>query len=251
MCCARFELMARMESALAFGLITVGMLVKIAFTLIFFQALYGQVNTIGGWTLSQTYLLLGTFFLIESISWATYIRGFNRLSGFIERGELDRFLVQPVRLRGFLMYRFIDVFFCLPEVFAGIGLVVYGLMETGTWAYLPVYFFYLACAFVLHWSVILLLSTINFYVVFPQTYFLYSEILKLGRYPASIYKGAVGLVFSIVIPLTFIYSVPAEALFKGFSLWTALAAVGLSILFYALAVTCWNRGIQRYESANG
>ena len=56
MCCARFELMARMESALAFGLITVGMLVKIAFTLIFFQALYGQVNNIGGWTLSQTYL---------------------------------------------------------------------------------------------------------------------------------------------------------------------------------------------------
>ena len=59
------------------------------------------------------------------------------------------------------------------------------------------------------------------------------------------------LFLSIVIPVAFMYSFPAQALFGGFDLTIFLSTIAITVVFYSLSRLIWYFGIRRYESAMG
>jgi ABC-2 type transport system permease protein len=247
----RVEIMDRLTASWAFIFVMLGVVIRFAVTVIFFQALYTRVPLIGGWDFRQTLVLLGTYNIISIVSWATYVRGLGRLSRLIEYGDLDFFLLKPVNLKRFLSYRYIDALFSLPELAVGIGLVIYGSFGQAVWLNIPAYLFFLAVAFVLHFSVVLFFTTINFYRLLHQDIWLADELFKLGRYPIAIYRGGVKLLLSILVPVAFIYSFPTRILFGQVELVECLVPLGLAVAFYLLSHLFWTRGLDRYESARG
>jgi ABC-2 type transport system permease protein len=243
--------MDRMSDAFAFSLVSLGTVVKIIVSLIFFKSIFLQVREIGGWSYNHVLTLQGLYFLIEAVAWATYIRGFNKIYRFVENGDLDIFLTKPINLRSFFIYRYIDIFFSLPQVFIGIGLIIYGVGFNFQSLYLlPQFLILLISAFIIHYSLIVILSTINFFHIVPQTYYLFAEVSKLGQYPIDIYKGVARLVLSIIIPLAFIYSIPAQSLFSQNLLYYFVSPV-IAIIFYFISKLIWQFGIKKYESARG
>lgn len=250
--CAKIEAMDRMDNLLGFSLVTAGTILRTGITVIFFKSLYGQVSTIGGWSEGQVMILLGTYMLIEDIAWASYIRGFlNRIPRYIERGDLDVFLTKPINLRSFLVYGYVDVIFSVVQAVPAIALLVYGFSRDGQALNILSYLFFLVCALVLHCSLTIIISTINFYHLIPQASYLADEIFKLGRYPITIYHGFARFLLSIIIPLAAMYSVPAESLFGNLAFKAYLSTFLITIIFYLLSKFFWQLGIKRYESANG
>lgn len=249
---AKIELMDRMSDALAFSLISLGTIVKMIVSIIFFQSIFSQVREIGGWNFHQVITLQGTYFFIEAVAWATYIRGFNRISRFVENGDLDIFLTKPINLRTFFIYRYIDIFFSLPQILIGIGLMIYGMgFNTQSIFLFPQFLVLLISAFIIHYSLIVILSTINFFHIVPHTYYLFSEVSKLGQYPIEIYKGAIRLILSIIVPIAFIYTIPAQSLFSEWSSVYLFYSPIMAICFFVISKAIWQRGINRYESAKG
>ncbi|MBL7058736.1 ABC-2 family transporter protein [Patescibacteria group bacterium] len=247
----KIQTMDKLEVALAFTFITLGIILQFTITIIFFKAIYLRSATIGGWDVNQVYILLGTYFIIQYISWSTYIRGFNKISRFIENGELDLYLSKPVNLKFFLSYRYIDPIFIIPQITVAIGLLFYGVSQTNADINILSYLFILACAFIIHFSLIVIISSINFFTIIRQVDHLHNTIFKLGQYPITIYKGFTRLVLSIIIPIAFIYSVPARAMVGDLSVKEILATIGITFIFYFISSLIWNLGLKRYESAHG
>lgn len=244
--------MDRMEDAIAFTFITIGTLVRMALVIIFFQSIYGHMQTIGGWQPYQMYLLLGTWFFIDGIAWASYTRGFNgRLPHAIERGDFDLFLTKPVNLKIFLSYRFIDVIFTTPAIISAIGLIIYGSIISLEPIHIFSYLFFLAMAFWIHHSFSLILGTINFFHILEAPMYLRNSILHLGQYPITIYTGLIRVVFSFVIPLAFMFTIPAKAFLGKATIQEAVLLVLVGLFFYLFSSFFWKLGIHHYESANG
>jgi len=249
--CARYEVMDRLDAAVAFWIVTGGTLINMLMTVIFFKSLYLKTDRIGGWDESRVLILLGTFFLIEALAWATYIRGFNRLPRYIENGDLDVYLTKPVRLRTFLSYRFMDPMFLWPQILVAVGLIAYGAGRSGAPVNLLFYLLLLACALIIHRSLTIIFSTLNFFYIVPQTIYLAGELQKLGRYPITIYRGAVRLFLSVVVPVAAIYSLPPRALVGDLSLLEAGGAVVLAAVFHFAGNALWDVSLKKYESVQG
>ena len=104
---------------------------------------------------------------------------------------------------------------------------------------------------VLNYSIVLMVSTINFYHILYRTHEFYNSILRLGKYPISIYKGLLKTVLSFVIPLAFMYSFPAKVLTGTAGPNVLVYAILFALVFYVISVNFWNRSLLRYESAQG
>ncbi|MFH1315592.1 MAG: ABC-2 family transporter protein [Candidatus Uhrbacteria bacterium] len=248
---AKIEVMERMENAVAFSFVSIGTIVRIAVLIIFFEAIYLQVDEIGGWAIEQVYVLLETFFLIQGLAWASYTRGFNKIARYIENGDLDVYLSKPVNLQAFLSYRFIDLIFTTPQLLVGLGSVFYGMAKSDFLINLPLYFLAMICAIVIHYSVVLIISSSNFFVLNHQIIFLREELLNLGRYPVVIYKGLAQTVLTFVIPVAIIFSFPVRVFFGDVTLVEVFTVILMAIIFFLVSQLVWFQGLNRYESAKG
>ncbi len=66
------------------------------FTVSFFWVIYGHTDTIGGWDANQLMVLLGTFFCMEFFVWTFGYPNLGRISTYVNKGELDFFLLKPI-----------------------------------------------------------------------------------------------------------------------------------------------------------
>lgn len=93
--------------------------------LLMFQAIYSQVNSIGGWSKGQIIIFIGTFSLINALNMVIFFFGINNIPSKIKSGELDHYLTKPIS--PLLRLTFEDVNpGSIPLVFASIGIILYG-----------------------------------------------------------------------------------------------------------------------------
>ncbi len=247
----KIELMDRMDAAFAIFILMIGVFVQVAFNLIFFKAIYLHVDTIGGWTLNQTYILIGTSYFINFIAWFSYTRGFSKLPRLIENGSLDTYLTKPINLRFLLSFRHLEPLTAIPQLFLAISIIIYGSINIQGNINVPIYLLTLFCAVVLHFSLISIFYTINFFYIIKQGIYLQQEIFGLGKYPITIYKGFVKIFLSTVIPLAFIFSVPARALTGNLKPIEIFYTISITTIFYFISKFFWIKGVSKYESAKG
>jgi ABC-2 type transport system permease protein len=80
---------------------------------------------------------------------------------------------------------------------------------------------------------------------------LFSAVFDAARWPADVFRGALRVVFTFVLPLAVMTTTPAEALLghlRPAAFAGALAGAGLALLLSRLV---WTRSIARYTSAGG
>jgi ABC-2 type transport system permease protein len=79
---------------------------------------------------------------------------------------------------------------------------------------------------------------------------LFGSIFDAARWPSSIFKGALRLVFTFVIPLAVMTTFPAEALLGRAGGAKLAAAVGTAAVAVALSRVAWKRALASYTSAS-
>jgi ABC-2 type transport system permease protein len=90
-----------------------------------------------------------------------------------------------------------------------------------------------------------------FYVVkVDNLTYLFGSVFDAARWPSSIFKGALRLVFTFVIPLAVMTTFPAEALLGRASVEKLVAAVTTAIAVVVLSRVAWKRALASYTSAS-
>ena len=248
----KLTVMSRMLDAWTFVPLWLGVLLNTVLQLVFFKALFLKTQSLGGWSYGEIMVLLATVRIIQAFAWGLWVRGgFRRLPRDIEQGSFDTNLVRPMNLRIQFIFNNADLFSLIEDLIVSGMLLWYGLSSIGNSFNWLMYLFMLSLALVLHYSIICIFSAINFWIMVPKISELIDQIFNLGRYPISIYGGAVRWFLTFAIPLACIYSFPARALFGALTVTELVTAIAVTVGFWLVGWGIWHLGVRRYESAQG
>ena len=237
---------------------------NLAGSLFVLSLLYGHGRDLGGWSWDAALVVLGLYTLLDGFTTCLLQPNLSKIVGHVQNGTLDFVLLKPIDSQLHLSARHISPW-GLPGMLAGLVLSGWGMLQLQPnapaippWAAFSQLLgplstglaLLLAAAAILYslWFVLAALS-IWFVKIWNATEVLRS-VLVAGRYPVSAYPPALRLLFTFVLPVAFLTTVPAEALI-GRSSWP-WAAGSLLVALLALAATrlFWQFALRHYTSAS-
>ncbi len=233
----------------------IGLATSIAATLFAFAfviVLFSRVPRLAGWRFEEVIFLYGfsmiPFGLFNVLSLNIYEFG----ATYIMEGKFDRVLLRPV---GSLFQVVFEAFRIesFQEVIVGLSVVIWASHRLHLhWdpIKLLLLIFFGLCGGVIYVSFFLILTTVSFWFedrigVHPPFW----NLIAFGRYPLTIYSGAIQFFLSWIIPFGFATFYPSIRLlnrpeFRTFALLVpVIAAATFSVMLFA-----WSRGVRHYSS---
>jgi ABC-2 type transport system permease protein len=252
------SLQAELEYPVNFWIEALSVLGNLAGSLFVLTLLFGGetqsgVARLGGWSWNQALVVLGFYTLLDGLTSCLLQPNLSRIVGHVQNGTLDFVLLKPVDSQFWLSTRMLSPW-GLPGIAAGLCLVTWAARSAGAGvqpgAVLLAAGLLLASALILYslWFVLASLS-IWFVKVWNATEVL-RYALVAGRYPVSAYPPALRLLFTFVLPVAFLTTVPAQAILgNGERLW-ALGALAMAAGCLALSRRFWHFSLRHYTSAS-
>ena len=208
-------------------------------------------DRLGGWTWEEALLVMGAFTVLEGFSATILGPNLNRIVAHVREGTLDFILLKPIDSQFWVSTRTLSLW-GVPNVafglviiaFAAVRLqisgpaVLYGLLMMGVGALL------------LYGIWFMLAATSIWFVKIHNVTFVLRSVLEAGRFPVSAYPAAYRVVFTFVIPIAFLTTVPAQAMLGRSAGQRLLLAVLLALLFGLAARLFWRFSLRFYTSAS-
>lgn len=222
------------------------------FALGFVLILIQQVHALAGWTVPEIIFLYGfamvPYGLFNILSLNLYEFG----NTYIMEGKFDRILLRPVSsLFQILFENFrIESF---HEAAVGVLIVVWmGMTLHLHWTITDTLLFILfaVCGGAIYVSFFLLLSTFSFWFedrigIHPPFW----NLIAFGRWPLSIYSGAVQFFLSWIVPFGFATFYPAARLLNHYEFHRfALIVPLISLACMTITAFAWRLGVRHYSS---
>ena len=221
--------------------------------LAFFTIIYQHTSLLGGWTLDQVYIFVCGFLFVDALHMTVVANGLWWLPIFINRGDLDYYLVRPVSSLFFLSLRDFAANSFLNLIIAS-GLLVWSLAR---------YPEALGVGRVVVYFTVLMVGAYIFYLMrlafIIPVFWLHSNrgldeiswsLGKLAERPHQIYVNWLRVALSTLIPLALAFSVPAHVLFEGLTLETFIHIASVAVLGTLFILWFWRRGLSSYSSAS-
>ena len=223
--------------------------------LLAFEAIYSQVDSIGGWGRGEMIVFVGTFSLINGLNMLVYFFGIVGIPGKIRRGDLDQYLTKPVNPLLRLTFENADLG-SFPLLILSALIIAYGVNVSGIAVTPARAFGYAALVIimtVLWYDMELIIRTIPFFVMSADGIMeVEGQLLELNfKVPGILYKGAFKFVFYFLLPYGIMSTVPTQVIAGSVSAPGAVTAALTAAAFTAFALRFWKRGLKNYESAGG
>lgn len=222
--------------------------------LLMFNAIYSQVDSIGGWSRGQATIFLGTFSLLNAINMTIYFFGVIGIPSKIKSGELDHYLTKPINPLLRITFENINLG-SAPLIFFSIGIIAYGVsmqrmaIHAGT---LVLYILFIILMAILYYDMELILRTIPFFVISASSI----ERLEVAafdlcmRVPGVLFKGAFKVLFYFILPYGIMATIPTQIITNSVSgTMIAISAVVVAA-FTVFAQWFWQFGLKNYKSAS-
>jgi ABC-2 type transport system permease protein len=249
------SLAAELEYPLNAAIELVSVLGNLAGSLFVLQLLFAGGPSLGGWSWSGALVVLGLYTLLDGFTTCVLQPNLSRIVNHVQTGTLDYVLLKPIDSQFWLSARTVSPW-GLPAIAAGLGLIGWALAHSGGGvarspaAALLALALLLAALGILYslWFVLAAMS-IWFVKVWNATEVL-RYTLVAGRYPVSAYPPALRLVFTFVLPVAFLTTVPAEALLgRGSALWAGGSLLAATLCL-AGSRLLWRYAQRFYTSAS-
>jgi ABC-2 type transport system permease protein len=109
----------------------------------------------------------------------------------------------------------------------------------------------LACGALIVYSFCLLLATLAFWFVRVENLLqIFWSMYTAGRWPVGIYPGWLKWILTVIVPVAFAVTVPAEALAGRLHANTLAGAVALAAALLAFSRWFWVQGLKHYSGAS-
>lgn len=247
------SLAAEMEYRMNFVLAAVTSAGNLAGAVFSMGLFYQHGYELGGWTWPQVLLVIGFYTILEGVQATLLVPNFQRFSEYVREGTLDYVLLKPMDSQFLLSFRNVSVW-GVPNVVLGLALVGYGaaihepVPGPGSLALglVP-----LALGVIVLYCLSFMLATLTIWFVklWNMTIALRS-LLEAGRYPVQAYPRIYRIVFTYVVPVAFLTTVPAEAMTgRSTPVWLG-AALSLALGLLAGSRVFWRFALRYYTSAS-
>jgi ABC-2 type transport system permease protein len=222
-------------------------------TLLPLFVVFGARTAVAGWSFPEALVVVGWFALVRAILEGGVSPSLNAVVEHVRRGTLDFVLLKPadaqflVSTAKFEPWRVIDI--------AGaLGIFGYAFAKLGHWPgprELLLGVAFLALAIVVLYSFWILVVSAAFWVVkVDNLSYLFQSLFDAGRWPVTVFKGALYYVFTFVFPLALMTTYPALALLGRLTARNAALAWLGGLAFAAVARAVWLRALAMYTSAS-
>lgn len=214
---------------------------------------FGQVDSLDGWSHSELLLVMGVFTLIGGIVQAVIQPNMTLLMQDIKDGTFDFVLTKPVGAQLFASARSVQIWQA-TDIVAGLVVIVVAITQLGeqiSFGSVVAFIALLVIGTVIIYCFWMLLTTTAFWVVqVEQIVELFEGFFQAGRWPISIYPGWLRLGLTFVVPIGFAVTVPAQALTGRLSGGTWVLAVGLAMALSVATRWYFRLGLRRYSGAS-
>lgn len=249
----RFSFSRAFEFRVDFFLRIVMDCVYYAVSIAFFSILYSRTGLVGGWTLDQAYVFVCGLLFVDAIHMTVYANNMWMLPQFINKGDLDYYLVRPVSSLFFLSLREFAANSFLNLLIAA-GLVAWSLARypepLGAARVVAFLALLVNGGFVMYVLRVLFIIPV-FWVHSPRGLDeLHFAIEKLGERPHQIYSGWLRGLLLTVLPFGLLSSLPSHVLFDGLTIERAVNVTVVTAGLFGVAVWLWRRGLRAYSSAS-
>lgn len=214
---------------------------------------YGSREAVAGWSFDEALVVMGWFTLMKGVLEGAVNPSLTTVVEHIRKGTLDFVLLKPadaqflVSTAKFEPWRIIDVLG---------GLVIFAVAfhrmgrPPAAGGVLAACLLFAAATVILYSLWIIVVAAAFFVVKVDNLSFLFVSIYDAARWPASVFRGALRVIFTFVVPLAVMTTFPAEALLGRLAAPRALLIAAGAVAFAGLARAVWLRSIARYTSAS-
>ena len=215
--------------------------------------LFDQRPEVAGWSFSEALLVVGFFTLLKGVLDGAIHPSLQAVVEHIRKGTLDFVLLKPADAQFLVSTARFEIWKGTDAVG---GLIVLGwalskLPAPGVGDVAAMLLLLLAAVTILY-SIWILVTALAFVVVkVDNLSFLFASIYDAARWPASIFRGVLSVIFTFVIPLAVMTTFPALALLGKLESAQLLSALVGALVFFVGARVVWMRSIGRYTSAGG
>jgi ABC-2 type transport system permease protein len=249
----RFSFSKAMQFRLDFSFRILMDIIYYAMNILLFKILYLHTPLLAGWTEEQMMIFVTSYLLVDAINMTIFSSNMWWLPYFINRGELDYYLIRPVSPLFFLSLRDFAANSFLNLLIA-VGLFSHALMNYS----LPFSSGDLMLLLLLLFNGTLIYYCVQMLMIIPVFWtqssrgfidLFYSFSLAMER-PDRIYKGWLRRLFTTLLPFALIASFPVRLFLETFDghifLHLTLVTVGL----WMLMLYFWKMGLKNYASAS-
>ena len=209
--------------------------------------------TLGGWSWQQALVVQGVYTLLDGVA-TTWLRpNLGAIVTHVREGTLDFVLLKPIDSQFWLSLRNLSPA-GLSELALGLGLIAWAAPRAG--GHLgPVA---AGLALLLLAAGVLILYSLWFVLAATSIWFVKTwnatEVLRAaltaGRFPITAYPPGLRLLFTLVLPVAFLTTVPAQAILGQATTPWALASLGVAALSFAISRSFWRFALRHYTSAS-
>lgn len=213
---------------------------------------------ISGWGFYPAAVVFGCFCLLKAVLDGAVNPSLLSVIDQIRKGTLDFVLLKPadaqflVSTARFEPWHVIDAAGALALIALAVhrqhlatGAALPGGLQLAAAAVL------LGCSVLMLYAVWLLVICAAFYVVrIDNLSYLFSSLFDFARWPRAVFRGALQVVFTYVLPLAVMTSFPTDALLGRLRPWQAAWAVAIAAGLLFLSRRVWRRAIASYTSAS-
>jgi ABC-2 type transport system permease protein len=211
-------------------------------------------STIVGWSFGEALMVTGWFTFLEGVLEGAMNPSLTEVVEHIRKGTFDFVLLKPADAQ-FLVSTARLQPWRATNILAAAGIFAWGFRLLGrgpTLGSVASATVAMTAAVAVLYSLKTLAVSAAFYVVrIDNLTHLFDAVFDAARWPASIFRGAVRIVFTFVIPLALMTTYPARALLGTLPMGTLGLAVAGAVGALGLSRAVWTTAIARYTSAGG
>lgn len=209
--------------------------------------------SIAGYTFPEALVVLGFFTILQGVLEGAIHPSLGTVVEHVRTGTLDFVLLKPADAQLLVSTaRFAP--FRVLNVIAGVAIVARAFALMGR---VPSALDVLAClalfasAVAILYGLWILTVSAAFYLGWIDNLrYLFTSVFDAARWPASVYRGALGFVLTFVIPLALMTSYPAWALLGLLEPARIAIALGFGLAFTLGSRLVFARALRRYTSAS-
>lgn len=228
-------------------------MLALATTLGIVAIVFTKTDNLAGWQHSELICLLGIYFIVLGSINFVIAPSLNKFMQDIVSGELDFTLTKPrdaqllVSVQQFQIWKVIDIIL-------GTGVLFYGLsmqMASATLEDVLLFLVTLTCAGAIIYSFWMILATLAFWFIRIENITqIFWAMYIAGRWPVNIYPGWLRWLLTLVVPIAFAVTVPAEAVSGKLPTETLVLAVIMTGGLLWISRRFWLFGLKHYRGAS-
>lgn len=216
--------------------------------------LFSMRDGVAGWSAPEALVVVGFFLVLKGLLTGVIQPSLTTVVDHIRKGTLDFLLLKPADAQLLLSTSKLELA-RMVDVVAGLGLIGWSLWKAGARPSpldVALAVGLLGSALAILYAMWILVISLAFHVVkVDNLSFLIVSTFDAARWPSSVFRGLLSILFTFVIPLALMTTYPALALLGRITTMELVTSVSVAAGFLAVSRLAWTRSIRAYTGAGG